>query len=172
MKKCNTCAESLPLERFSKGTGRQGLQNKCKDCQSEYYQKWSSRSAEARKEYMKSYNQRLTASGYRSEWQRDAYRKNKNFHRDRILDRAHRRRLIVSQNILPQGYRTALVEFYQRCLRCGSVENLTLDHVVPISLGGAHACNNFQVLCKSCNSRKGARSSADYRKGRIFDYPE
>jgi 5-methylcytosine-specific restriction endonuclease McrA len=44
-----------------------------------------------------------------------------------------------------------------RCLHCGTGERLTLDHVVPWSLGGSDGQANLQTLCTSCNCRKGAR---------------
>jgi hypothetical protein len=43
------------------------------------------------------------------------------------------------------------------CLRCGSRDHLSLDHVHPYSLGGPDTLENLQTLCRSCNSRKGAR---------------
>ena len=43
------------------------------------------------------------------------------------------------------------------CVLCGATADLTLDHVHPRSLGGAHDEDNLQTLCRSCNSRKGAR---------------
>lgn len=54
------------------------------------------------------------------------------------------------------------------CLRCGSVEDITQDHVVPLSAGGTHWPWNLQPLCRSCNSAKGGRNSDDYR----HDYGE
>lgn len=36
--------------------------------------------------------------------------------------------------------------------------DLTLDHLVPRSLGGDHSIKNLATACRSCNSRKGARS--------------
>jgi 5-methylcytosine-specific restriction endonuclease McrA len=52
--------------------------------------------------------------------------------------------------------------FGERCLACGKTATLTMDHVVPLSLGGAHDLTNVQLLCKSCNSRK-QRRIVDYR---------
>jgi 5-methylcytosine-specific restriction endonuclease McrA len=34
----------------------------------------------------------------------------------------------------------------------------TLDHVVPVSKGGIHSITNVVIACKSCNSRKRART--------------
>lgn len=51
------------------------------------------------------------------------------------------------------------------CLCCGSSGPLTVDHVVPISLGGPHELENVQPLCKSCNCKKHARI-IDYRAKR------
>lgn len=49
-----------------------------------------------------------------------------------------------------------------RCQICGATEHLSIDHkVVPWSEGGSSRdLDNLQVLCISCNSRKGARPLA------------
>lgn len=44
-----------------------------------------------------------------------------------------------------------------RCVTCGSPTFLTLDHIHPWSLGGSDDEANLQTMCRSCNSRKGAR---------------
>jgi hypothetical protein len=41
-----------------------------------------------------------------------------------------------------------------RCRRCGSARNLEIDHIVPISKGGASEEFNLQTLCRRCNRRK------------------
>ena len=41
-----------------------------------------------------------------------------------------------------------------KCARCGSAENLELDHIVARSIGGQNVKENAQTLCKSCNIRK------------------
>lgn len=43
------------------------------------------------------------------------------------------------------------------CAYCGTTENLSVDHKRPISRGGSSEPENLQCLCRSCNSRKGAR---------------
>ena len=49
------------------------------------------------------------------------------------------------------------------CQMCGTEERLSVDHIVPRSLGGDDNASNLQVLCSSCNSSKG---------GRFFDRPK
>lgn len=46
---------------------------------------------------------------------------------------------------------------WHRCVTCGSGEELTLDHIIPWSKNGSDDLGNLQTMCRSCNSRKGAR---------------
>jgi 5-methylcytosine-specific restriction endonuclease McrA len=63
--------------------------------------------------------------------------------------------------------RNAVFEKYgKKCLCCGSTENLTIDHVIPVSKEGINDISNYQPLCKSCNSKKHDKI-IDYRKGLI-----
>lgn len=58
-----------------------------------------------------------------------------------------------------------------RCVRCGAVGPLSVDHVVPISKGGRNTIDNLQPLCGSCNSRKHTKV-ADYRPFLPPAYPD
>lgn len=49
-----------------------------------------------------------------------------------------------------------------KCLRCGSTESLTMDHVKPLSLGGDWSYSNLQTLCRDCNGWK-ASQHIDFR---------
>lgn len=45
------------------------------------------------------------------------------------------------------------------CVYCGASDRaLTLDHVVPVELGGSHATSNVVTTCLSCNSAKQAKT--------------
>jgi 5-methylcytosine-specific restriction endonuclease McrA len=41
------------------------------------------------------------------------------------------------------------------CEECGSKERLEFDHIIPVIEGGATTARNIQLLCESCNRRKG-----------------
>jgi HNH endonuclease len=43
-----------------------------------------------------------------------------------------------------------------RCSACGSRQRLEFDHIVPVSRGGSNTARNIELLCESCNRRKGA----------------
>lgn len=64
-----------------------------------------------------------------------------------------------------------------RCEWCGSDRDLSLDHIVPRVHHGTHDPSNLQVLCRRCNSRKGARivcpeCRSDIRSGHDYWCPE
>jgi hypothetical protein len=47
-----------------------------------------------------------------------------------------------------------------RCYICGiplSVQTMQWEHVIPLSLGGAHSDENLMAACDVCNSRKGTQ---------------
>lgn len=41
------------------------------------------------------------------------------------------------------------------CCYCGATSNLTLDHVVPRSMGGRDTWTNLVTACQDCNAKKG-----------------
>jgi len=51
---------------------------------------------------------------------------------------------------------------YQRdgfqCVYCGTYKNLTIDHVMPKSRGGANSWENMVTCCFTCNSKKGSKT--------------
>lgn len=50
----------------------------------------------------------------------------------------------------------------KECAICSSIENLEIDHIIPVCDGGSHDQNNLQVLCRSCNRKKSSKSGEFY----------
>jgi hypothetical protein len=57
-------------------------------------------------------------------------------------------------NIPAQLRSTVIARDGGRCRRCGSTEDLTVDHIFPRSIGGTHVITNLRCLCRSCNSSR------------------
>ncbi|MHA1558841.1 MAG: HNH endonuclease [Alphaproteobacteria bacterium] len=56
-------------------------------------------------------------------------------------------------------FKKLLLKYKFKCSRCGEKEEdkLTVDHIKPVSKGGKDDFVNLQILCKCCNSKKGAK---------------
>ncbi|KAE9612517.1 putative HNH nuclease [Lupinus albus] len=57
------------------------------------------------------------------------------------------------------------------CQYCSSRENLTVDHVVPIALGGEWKWENLVTACVKCNSKKGHKTLEE-AKMRLIKVPK
>lgn len=67
----------------------------------------------------------------------------------------------VRRASIPEALREAVFERDGRsCRSCGSLSDLSLDHVDPFCRGGATTFENLQTLCRRCNSRKGSGVAA------------
>ena len=54
-----------------------------------------------------------------------------------------------------------------RCQYCAwryTMEELEIDHMVPVDRGGSNEESNLQLLCRSCNKRKGIHTDAEHRR--------
>ncbi len=88
-------------------------------------------------------------------------------HAKTIRDAAMRRaRLAQAEGSFTVQEWLTLKEYHRnRCVHCGADESrqrLTVDHVIPLSLGGANYITNIQPLCGPCNGSKGIKT-VDYR---------
>lgn len=51
-------------------------------------------------------------------------------------------------------FKKLMIKYKFQCVHCNCKENLTIDHIIPVSKGGKDDIENLQILCKSCNSKK------------------
>lgn len=49
------------------------------------------------------------------------------------------------------------------CAYCGD-EATSVDHIIPVSRGGTNARENLAPACKSCNSKKAARTPTEWKE--------
>ncbi len=105
-----------------------------------------------------------------SEWQSDTYGAPENFITylrtkygcNLPLDHEKYRRLKEGENRSERRGPSAKIKLkvFRRdgfkCRECGSSEDITVDHIIPRRQGGPDDISNYQTLCRTCNSRKGA----------------
>lgn len=68
-------------------------------------------------------------------------------------------------NITRECWEAIFEVFGDICVYCGNVTHkLTMDHWMPVSLGGKTEPGNLIPCCKPCNSRKGALHPDEWKK--------
>lgn len=94
-----------------------------------------------------------------------------------VRNYSHKRRLMYSKlnlystitinewNNLINKYNHCCVYCLQHEKNCGK---LTIEHIVPISKGGAHCVDNIFPVCQSCNSKKRDLSLCNFVKRYII----
>jgi 5-methylcytosine-specific restriction endonuclease McrA len=121
--------------------------------------------AERIKVYIRDYKR--TNEAYQ-EKKRESYREYMRLHPEKSAEYFHNRRareLQASGSFTSREWKKLCKHYNYTCLRCGRREpqiKLTVDHVIPLSVGGTNSIDNIQPLCQSCNSSKGI-TSIDYR---------
>jgi 5-methylcytosine-specific restriction endonuclease McrA len=103
-------------------------------------------------------NNKEQAAAIRRKWLID------NPHKSREMAARRRARIAGQLGNMPDNAFKTILDRYPICLfpGCEEADNLHIDHVIPIALGGMHDINNLQVLCRHHNTSKGAKV-ADYR---------
>jgi 5-methylcytosine-specific restriction endonuclease McrA len=150
-KECTSCMVEKPATRdhfHAQKNGRFGLTSKCKDCKNRQIKEWTELNPE------KSRAQKLR-------W------KSKNYEKYLSLKRDDQRRRRYHKSLETVDHAVWAMMLSVGCLRCGSSEDITQDHVVPLSKGGRNHISNIQPLCRPCNSSKSS-SVVDYRPDGFF----
>jgi 5-methylcytosine-specific restriction endonuclease McrA len=91
---------------------------------------------------------------------RDSWRqRNPDYWKPRYAEMGRRRRALLKGASISSFAPSALearLSMYPRCWICKIAEPTHVDHVEPLSKGGAHILANLRPACESCNKHKGA----------------
>lgn len=167
MKQCCDCKQIKDLSLFSKASRRSdGYQTACKTCaaarRKERY--------EAKKDEERAQNREWHVKNrpWLSDERRAYMRQWKSDNADRVSVWTNNRRAAVRSlgTIDPNAWVELCREYGNKCLKCGCINQLSMDHVVPISKGGTNTIDNVQPLCLPCNMKKGGRTE-DYRPQKV-----
>jgi hypothetical protein len=87
----------------------------------------------------------------------------KNYYKIKDLENLEPRR-IAQAFIGKKNIRKFIFNRDKKCLKCGRIDKLQIDHIIPVSKGGENKVSNLQTLCNTCNSIK-RDNFKDYRNG-------
>lgn len=187
-KHCSSCKQEQDVSMFGKSrTARDGLQHFCTPCRASRNRAnrislgknvkpigpkktKEQRNADALARYHR--NKERIAKRRKDEYDHivlieRASRLRRKEHQRPLKNERQMRRYRVQQEktfvILPKEIEKL---YSSPCCNCGSNENQSVDHIIPLSRGGTHSIGNLMTLCRSCNSSKHARTLMEWRKAK------
>lgn len=123
---------------------------KCKEEGREYQQLHKEKAAQTKRNYYLRHKQECLERS--KNWEKSHPEEYRCWHRNHEVRKIN----APGNGITPEDWEY-LLERDKKCLWCGTTHKLSLDHVIPLTKGGAHDISNAQVLCRSCNSKKNDR---------------
>ena len=179
-KKCPKCGETKSAGEYHRATfkGKTFLHAYCKPC---FYQ-WRKgkkyrpnperakarqrRYRESHRDKIQDYNRTYAQqnSTRLADWLRRWRQENPDAHQVQT-SRQRSRRAGCINTLSAQDWSWIRWSFDNRCLCCGRTPPdvvITIDHIIPLSVGGTNTRENVQPLCVACNSSK-FTNSFDYR---------
>jgi len=145
---CNTCGVPRP-ER-----------TRCKPCRSVYLSRWYAANPAQRARLAANKRRYKTEDPIRFAEQVHRYKTSERGRFLGVRDFHTRRARILGNPGTWTEHDIFLLRLLQdgRCAMCGLRKKLTVDHIVPASVGGSNAPDNLQLLCLQCNSSKGIKA--------------
>jgi 5-methylcytosine-specific restriction endonuclease McrA len=171
-KTCTKCGETKALDAFAaEKKGKFGRRASCKACcnahSAKYYATNRAQCVEARRRWAENNPDRVRDNNrawrennaeHLSEYYRAWYAANP----DAVqLARARRRARVANAPHEPYSRTDIFAAYGDTCTYCDAPAE-HLDHVVPISKGGADAAHNLLPACAPCNLSKSDKSLADW----------
>lgn len=187
-KRCTQCHQVKPLSEFrTDKRASDGRRSECAECTREYKREWRRRNIEKVHAYHRQWYKenkekaqhhkekwRLKNPNYDTEQSRQwriahpkQYKKTRHAYFERTRE-AHRQRErayrarkqdATVEDVTARGWLEIVQAYDSRCVYCGEVcDSPSMDHVIPISQGGAHSYDNILPACLDCNRKKAART--------------
>jgi len=167
---CNRCNENKPTYEFGKHKLHiDGLQSICKQCKKQIDINYIKLHKLEKKEYDKQREIKITKEEkikknnrrrqlYKNNLKRRIYNRSwKRNNPNKILLQVQKRRVLLQSqrgDFTEQDWINIKNSYKNKCAYCRSDEKLTIDHIIPLSIGGKHDKNNIVPACCSCNSTK------------------
>lgn len=158
---CSKCRKPKDSSKFGPDKRNStGLQSWCRKCiaarQAERVKQNPEERARRNEQSIESRKRNPDSTRARNKQTQETYRKR---HPNRIKARGR----------TAYQLRDRLLGLFNRCMACGTDQDLTIDHVIALGQPGAtNDPSNLQVLCRSCNTRKGDQTT-DYRTDEQLD---
>ena len=179
-RQCFDCKKVLPATReFFHGGGKaMGLSCRCKECtkpisSAKSKKRWAenkeSQSANYRKWRLK--NQHIRTAKRRAERARDPQKfrdkeacyRSRNPEYGKAKENRRRAKQVKASGFFTDEQWQARLDYHgNSCAYCNSTEDLTIDHMIPLSRGGSQWASNLVPACRSCNSTKGDKTPIEF----------
>jgi 5-methylcytosine-specific restriction endonuclease McrA len=163
-KQCSYCKTTKDVTQFNLRSNRKdGFTSRCKLClnmaQQEHRQKFGQQDANARYYVAHKKQEQARISEWREANKEHIAIKNREYrqnHPEAKRESEQRRRArkagVPSE---PIKLSVVLERYGSTCYLCLKItKRPTLDHIVPLALGGAHTYENIRIACGPCNSKK------------------
>lgn len=183
-KVCHKCKEGKPFSEFHKWkSGKYGLAGKCKKCSIVAAAEWRINNKDKYSLYCKENRERfiLKARERRKanpEKAAEYYLKNKDKCRQAseqwrknnkekvnaisATRRARKRKAEGRFSEIDINYLMGIQKWKCICCKADIKNNHHVDHIIPLAKGGSNDRRNLQLLCPTCNWKKGAKHPIDF----------
>lgn len=186
MRTCITCQEEKPESEFY------DTRKTCKECKKARARKWHKDNREHRSKISRKWYEnnrerhRELSEKWRKEnpekkranvnkWRKENPERVKEYNRkwaqknpDKVRAKVQKRR--ARKQNAPGSFTSeqfqARADYHgNRCVYCGSTEDLQIEHQIPLSRGGTNWPSNLVPACGTCNTSKGTKTPKEFRNG-------
>lgn len=156
MKHCRKCGVELVVGKTWHPSAAKYGDYICADCKRAYVRQWKKDNPDYQRQWHAAHREERIS--YCRQWHEEnadherRWRKN---NRERIRETFRRYYARKKGVTIKPVDEVAIYKLYNNaCIYCGATDNLELDHIVALSVGGKHCEDNLVVACRSCNASK------------------